>query len=86
MRVSSCNRSFYLLKSESTLIQWVCSLCHTGQHWYIFECTPLRPGSRSLLLLLCGDLRILSLWSRSSGCRSCHRPFGAGNVQGYINV
>ena len=22
----------------STLIQWVCSMCHSGPHWYIFEC------------------------------------------------
>ncbi|PMD51254.1 uncharacterized protein K444DRAFT_601540 [Hyaloscypha bicolor E] len=33
-----CNHSFNLLKSESTLIQWVCSMCHSGPHWYIFEC------------------------------------------------
>jgi hypothetical protein len=35
---SYCNHSFNLLKSESTLIQWVCSMCHGGPHWYIFEC------------------------------------------------
>ncbi|KAH8674362.1 hypothetical protein BGZ60DRAFT_269652 [Tricladium varicosporioides] len=33
-----CSHSFNLLKSESTLIQWVCSTCHSGPHWYIFEC------------------------------------------------
>ncbi|KAG4421478.1 hypothetical protein IFR04_005428 [Cadophora malorum] len=33
-----CHHSFNLLKSESTLIQWVCSMCHSGPHWYIFEC------------------------------------------------
>jgi hypothetical protein len=32
------NHSFNLLKSESTLIQWVCSMCHSGPYWYIFEC------------------------------------------------
>ncbi|EKD21417.1 hypothetical protein MBM_00530 [Drepanopeziza brunnea f. sp. 'multigermtubi' MB_m1] len=33
-----CHHSFNLLKSESTLIQWTCAMCHTGPHWYIFEC------------------------------------------------
>ncbi len=33
-----CNHSFNMLKSESTLIQWVCSMCHSGPHWYIYEC------------------------------------------------
>ncbi|KAH8653951.1 hypothetical protein BGZ60DRAFT_419039 [Tricladium varicosporioides] len=33
-----CNHSFNLLKSESTLIQWTCSMCYSGPHWYIFEC------------------------------------------------
>ncbi|KAI9050575.1 hypothetical protein LZ554_005736 [Drepanopeziza brunnea f. sp. 'monogermtubi'] len=35
---SYCHHSFNLLKSESTLIQWTCAMCHTGLHWYIFEC------------------------------------------------
>ncbi|KAH6719538.1 hypothetical protein BKA61DRAFT_421621, partial [Leptodontidium sp. MPI-SDFR-AT-0119] len=35
---SPCNYDFNLLKSESTLIQWVCSACHRGPHWYIFDC------------------------------------------------
>jgi hypothetical protein len=35
---SHCNHSFNLLKSESTLIQWVCAICHSGPHWHIFEC------------------------------------------------
>ena len=30
--------SFIFLKSDSTLIQWTCGLCHSGPHWYIFEC------------------------------------------------
>ncbi|KAF8847961.1 hypothetical protein BDZ45DRAFT_665156 [Acephala macrosclerotiorum] len=33
-----CNHSFNMLKSESTLIQWACSMCHSGPHWFIFEC------------------------------------------------
>lgn len=32
-----CHHSFNLLRSEWTLIQWVCSMCHNGLHWYIFE-------------------------------------------------
>ncbi|KAG9229474.1 hypothetical protein BJ875DRAFT_387283, partial [Amylocarpus encephaloides] len=35
---SYCNHLFNLLKSELTLIQWVCSLCYTRPHWYNFEC------------------------------------------------
>ena len=35
---SHCSHSFNLLKSESTLIQWVCAICHSGPHWHIFEC------------------------------------------------
>lgn len=27
-----CNHSFNLLKSESTLIQWVCSMCYSGPY------------------------------------------------------
>ncbi|KAK3324300.1 hypothetical protein B0T19DRAFT_443716 [Cercophora scortea] len=27
-----------MLKSDSTLIQWTCNLCHSGPHWWIFEC------------------------------------------------
>ncbi|CZR65284.1 related to protein glass [Phialocephala subalpina] len=33
-----CNHSFVMLKSESTLIQWACSMCYSGPHWFIFEC------------------------------------------------
>ena len=35
---SNCNHIFNLLKSDSTLIQWVCSQCHSGPHWCIFQC------------------------------------------------
>lgn len=33
-----CSHSFNLLKSETTLIQWCCQMCHAGPNWYIFEC------------------------------------------------
>ncbi|CZS92477.1 uncharacterized protein RAG0_03059 [Rhynchosporium agropyri] len=33
-----CHHTLNLLKSESTLIQWTCSQCYSGPHWYIYEC------------------------------------------------
>jgi len=33
-----CPHSFKMIKSESTLMQWHCNLCHSGPHWWIFEC------------------------------------------------
>ncbi|KAK1472063.1 hypothetical protein CABS01_04706 [Colletotrichum abscissum] len=33
-----CAHSFKMIKSDSTLIQWTCNLCHSGPHWSIFEC------------------------------------------------
>ena len=35
---SNCPHSFKLIKSDSTLVQWTCNLCHSGPHWCIFEC------------------------------------------------
>ncbi|KAF5523166.1 hypothetical protein CGCA056_v005243 [Colletotrichum aenigma] len=35
---SACAHSFKMIKSDSTLIQWTCNLCHSGPHWWIFEC------------------------------------------------
>ncbi|KAI1377679.1 hypothetical protein F4677DRAFT_453883 [Hypoxylon crocopeplum] len=35
---SNCAHSFKMIKSDSTLIQWTCNLCHSGPHWWIFEC------------------------------------------------
>ncbi|SZF00458.1 unnamed protein product [Blumeria hordei] len=33
-----CNHSFHIIKSETTLIQWACYICHSGPHWLIFQC------------------------------------------------
>ncbi|KAK0701853.1 hypothetical protein B0T26DRAFT_659633 [Lasiosphaeria miniovina] len=33
-----CAHSFKMIKSDSTLIQWTCHICHSGPHWWIFEC------------------------------------------------
>ena len=30
---------FKMLKSESMLVLWNCSLCQSGPHWYIYECS-----------------------------------------------
>ncbi|KAK4134703.1 hypothetical protein BT67DRAFT_302160 [Trichocladium antarcticum] len=35
---SHCAHSFVMIKSDNTLIQWTCHLCHSGPHWCIFEC------------------------------------------------
>ncbi|KAI1102278.1 hypothetical protein F4804DRAFT_269803 [Jackrogersella minutella] len=34
---NNCAHSFKMLKSDSTLIQWTCHMCHSGPHWWIFE-------------------------------------------------
>ncbi|KAK4225086.1 hypothetical protein QBC38DRAFT_369520 [Podospora fimiseda] len=33
-----CQHSFKMLKSDTVLIEWTCHLCHSGPHWWIFEC------------------------------------------------
>ncbi|KAK1755828.1 hypothetical protein QBC47DRAFT_401992 [Echria macrotheca] len=33
-----CAHVFKMIKSDNTLIQWHCNLCHSGPHWWIFEC------------------------------------------------
>ena len=35
---NGCAHIFKMIKSDSTLIQWHCNLCHSGPHWWIFEC------------------------------------------------
>lgn len=35
---SSCAHSFKMIKSDNSLIQWACNMCHSGPHWWIFEC------------------------------------------------
>ncbi|KAK7523491.1 hypothetical protein HDK77DRAFT_52059 [Phyllosticta capitalensis] len=34
----SCDHSFKMIKSDNTLIHWICNLCHSGPHWFIYEC------------------------------------------------
>ncbi|KAK3369546.1 hypothetical protein B0T24DRAFT_361916 [Lasiosphaeria ovina] len=33
-----CAHGFKMIKSDNTLMQWSCQLCHSGPHWWIFEC------------------------------------------------
>ncbi|KAG9229253.1 hypothetical protein BJ875DRAFT_204857 [Amylocarpus encephaloides] len=33
-----CSHSFQMLKSDTNLIQWFCSMCNWGPHWSIYEC------------------------------------------------
>lgn len=34
---SHCARSFVMIKSDNTLIQWTCNVCHHGPFWFIWE-------------------------------------------------
>ncbi|KAF1823655.1 uncharacterized protein K489DRAFT_317764 [Dissoconium aciculare CBS 342.82] len=33
-----CTHSFEALKSTTSLILWNCNMCHSGPHWWIWEC------------------------------------------------
>jgi hypothetical protein len=33
-----CEHSFKVIKSDTTLILWNCNMCHSGPHWWIYEC------------------------------------------------
>ncbi len=33
-----CAHSFVMIKSDNTLIQWTCHVCHSGPFWFIWEC------------------------------------------------
>ncbi|CAH0048690.1 unnamed protein product [Clonostachys solani] len=35
---NACPHSFTMIKSDSTLVQWMCSFCHSGPAWFIFQC------------------------------------------------
>lgn len=35
---AGCAHQFVLLKSDTTLLQWMCAVCHSGPHWMIYEC------------------------------------------------
>lgn len=30
--------SFKIIKSDTTLVLWNCNMCHSGPHWYIYQC------------------------------------------------
>ncbi|KAF1811666.1 hypothetical protein P152DRAFT_398824 [Eremomyces bilateralis CBS 781.70] len=36
---ASCSHEFVMIKSDTTIVLWNCNLCHSGPHWYIWECT-----------------------------------------------
>ncbi|KAL5594705.1 uncharacterized protein BROUX77_008052 [Berkeleyomyces rouxiae] len=36
--LSRCAHSFILIKTDNSLLQWTCNLCHSGPHWMIYEC------------------------------------------------
>lgn len=33
-----CEHTFKVIKSDTTLILWNCNMCHSGPHWWIYEC------------------------------------------------
>lgn len=35
---NACAHSFNMIKSDSTLVQWICQYCRSGPHWVIYEC------------------------------------------------
>lgn len=35
---NSCAHSFKMIKSDSTLVQWICQYFRSGPHWVIYEC------------------------------------------------
>ncbi|KAF2787536.1 hypothetical protein K505DRAFT_257503 [Melanomma pulvis-pyrius CBS 109.77] len=35
---AKCRHIFGLIKSDTTLILWNCNLCHSGLHWFIYQC------------------------------------------------
>lgn len=34
-----CPHSFEIIRFDTTLILWNCVICHSGPHWWIYECT-----------------------------------------------
>ncbi|UQC89694.1 uncharacterized protein CLUP02_15225 [Colletotrichum lupini] len=54
-----CAHSFKMIKSDSTLIQWTCNLCHSGPHWsaaFVGAVTehPRRPTAGKMVLTVRG--------------------------------
>ncbi|KAF2127812.1 hypothetical protein P153DRAFT_294890 [Dothidotthia symphoricarpi CBS 119687] len=35
---ASCQHTFEVIKSDTTLISWNCNLCHLGPFPFIYEC------------------------------------------------
>ncbi|KAF2820969.1 hypothetical protein CC86DRAFT_303151 [Ophiobolus disseminans] len=35
---ANCQHNFKVIKSDTTLIQWNCHVCHSGPHSHVFEC------------------------------------------------
>ena len=35
---ASCEHNFKMIKSDTTIVQWNCNLCHAGPQPYIYEC------------------------------------------------
>ncbi|KAJ0128349.1 hypothetical protein HZ326_28556 [Fusarium oxysporum f. sp. albedinis] len=36
---NACAHQFRMIKSDNTLVQWICQHCRYGPHWMIWECT-----------------------------------------------
>ncbi|KAK3337913.1 hypothetical protein B0H65DRAFT_511864 [Neurospora tetraspora] len=49
---NGCAHHFVLIKSESSLIQWTCQLCHSGPHYFIYECRYCKMRTRALRVTL----------------------------------
>jgi hypothetical protein len=35
---ANCNHEWRILKSENSLVQWMCTICLRGPMWVVFEC------------------------------------------------
>ncbi|KAH8723686.1 hypothetical protein GQ44DRAFT_619983 [Phaeosphaeriaceae sp. PMI808] len=35
---ANCQHQFTVIKSDTTLIQWNCHVCHSGPHSSVYEC------------------------------------------------
>ena len=38
LTMASCSHEFLVIKTDTTLLLWYCSLCYSGPHWLIYEC------------------------------------------------
>ncbi|KAL5583745.1 hypothetical protein FOVSG1_015096 [Fusarium oxysporum f. sp. vasinfectum] len=36
---NACAHQFRMIKSDNTLVQWICQHCRSDPHWMIWECT-----------------------------------------------